>query len=287
MPSLMTVETRALYEKHLLGKVLECPYCTTLIVFGPDLETYLYCHTCRTSYSISAEAIQYRLGAGLYPLPVPEDRSRPPEIFHQGRPHQETVYFYPLDLFLQYVHEWERFREELERGRAELQQMLAAMVSAPPSDWQAFNDALGLFTVRIPPGWSREGRWGEDPRFRLHESSARHEGFHFYVDYPQGPVRPVQEGSGSRVVDLFIGAEPITTEEYQEYASHPTFKGATFHGNPAKVGTFHGYQITVATPAAFFRISSTPDMPRLEGDLKRLVDRILDSFQLVDPKPIR
>lgn len=86
-------------------------------------------------------------------------------------------------------------------------------------------------------------------------------------------------------MDLFIGAEPITTEEYQEYTSQPNFTGYAFHGHPAKVGTSPGYQINVATPAAFFRISSTPDMPRLEGDLKRLVDRILDSFQLADPKP--
>jgi len=285
MPALMTVEDRAFYEKHLLGKVLECPYCTTLIVFGPAVELYIYCHTCQTSYAISTEGIQYRLGAGLYPLPVPEDRSRPPEIFHQGRPHQEAVYFYPLDLFMQYVHEWERFREELEQGHAELHQMIMAMASAPPSDWQAFHDALGLFTVRIPPGWSTEGGWGDDPRFRLHESSARHEGFHFYVDYPQGAGRPVQDGSESRVMDLFIGAEPITSEEYQEYAAQPVFTGAAFHGHPAKVGTSPGYQISVATPAAFFRISFTPDMPGLEGDLKHLVDRILDSFQLVDPQP--
>jgi len=285
MPYLITSETRAWYEKHLLGKVLECPYCTTLIVFGPAVETYIYCHTCQTHYSISPEAIQYRLGAGLYPLSVPEDRSRPPEIRHQGQPHQETVYFHPPDLFLHYVHDWERFREDLEEGRAELQHMLTAMVSAPLSDWQMFRDALGLFTVRIPPSWSTEGGWSDDPRNRLHESNSLHEGFHFYVDHPPGAGRPIQDASGSRVVELFIGAEPITIEEYQKYAAQPSFKWAAFHGHPAIVHSFHGYQINVATPTAFFRISSTPDMRRLEGDLKRVVERILDSFHLVAREP--
>jgi hypothetical protein len=62
---------------------------------------------------------------------------------------------------------------------------------------------------------------------------------------------------------LHLEAEPITTEEYHNYATQPFFKGAAFHGHSPIVHTFHGYQVNVATPAALFRITSTPDMPRL------------------------
>jgi hypothetical protein len=51
--------------------------------------------------------------------------------------------------------------------------------------------------------------------------------------------------------------------------------------------TFHGHQITFPTPRATFRITSSAQMPKLEGNIKRLVDMILDSIQLVDPEPSR
>jgi hypothetical protein len=299
---------RTYYEKHFAWKVLSCLYCETHIPFGPYGEGLVHvadCPSCTTAYEIALEdratrygieAVSYRSGSGREPLPVPEDRSMPiinpmvstSDTFADDLTQASTTFFYPLDLFMPYVNEGhegvelrERTEKRLEKERAAVQQLFAAMLSAPLSGWQTFADPLGFFTVRFPPDWTVEGGWSDDPRNRLHTSSSIMEGFHFYFDHPHGSGRPVPDGSGIRVIDLFIGAEPITTDEYQEYASQPSFKGSTFHGHPAAVYTFHGYQINVATPAAFFRLSSRPDMPRLEGDIKRVVDRILDSFQLV------
>jgi hypothetical protein len=301
-------QARTYYEQHFAWKVLSCLYCETHIPFGPYGEGLVHvaeCPSCTTAYEIALEdratrygieVVSYRPGSGREPLPVPEDRSMPminpvvstSDTFADDLMQASTTFFYPLDLFMPYVNEGqegvelrERTEKRREKERAEVQQLFAEMLSAPLSDWQTFRDPLGFFTVRLPLGWSTEGGWSDHPHTRLHESSSLQEGFHFYVDHPHGSGRPVPDGSGIRVVDLFIGAEPITTEEYQEYVALPMFKVSSFHGHPATVITFHGHQINVATPAAFLRISSRPEMPRLEGDIKRVVDMILDSFQLV------
>jgi len=297
---------RTYYEQHFAWKVLSCLYCETHIPFGPYGEGLVHvadCPSCTTAYEIALddratrygiEVVSYR--PGREPLPIPEDRSMPminpmvstSDTFADDLTQASTTFFYPLDLFMPYVNEGhegvelrERKEKRREKERVEVQQLFAVMWSAPLSGWQTFRDPLGFFTVRFPPGWTVEGGWSDDPRTRLHQSSSLQEGFHFYVDHPHGSGRPVPDGSGIRVVDLFIGAEPISTDEYQEYASQPSFKGSTFHGYPAAIYRFHGHQINVATPAAFFRLSSSPEMPGLEGDIKRLVDMILDSFQLV------
>jgi hypothetical protein len=288
MPIAIRGEDSDFYTSHLRGKVLECPYCTTLIVFGPAVEIHLHCHTCGTHYSISTEGIRYRLGAGLSPLTVPDDRAWPTEIPYPGQPDQDMRYLYPLDLFLQYVHEWETFGEEIERGRADLQQRITATVSAPLSDWQAFTDCFSLFTLRLPPGWTIEGGWDDNPLNQNTRSNAFHEVFSFSLSRSLGSGRPIQEGSSRAICSLHIEALPMTTEEYLRHV-HDARPGwgtaSSFHGYPAwKDHRGRGFEIHCATPRGIVNILCTPRMRVLEGDLKRLVDMILDSIELVNPE---
>jgi hypothetical protein len=115
---------RAYYEKHFAWKVLSCLYCKTRIPFGPygkDLVHVADCPSCATAYEIALEehatpygieVVSYRPGSGREPRPVPEDRSMPiinPGItldtFADDRTQASTTFFYPLDLFMQYVNE--------------------------------------------------------------------------------------------------------------------------------------------------------------------------------------
>jgi hypothetical protein len=295
---------RAFYMQHFLGKVFTCPYCKTLTTFGPDWHSFLSlnCPWCRTRYNIGFGAVRYQLGDGLYPLPVPEGRSFTPVNSYWEGSALSTAYYYPLDLFMRYINvgaedvERDRLIEKLEQRQTQHVQRITDVMhgQAPLSEWQTLHDALGLFTIRFPPGWSASSEESQEHEGRrMPEYALR---TNLYPTGPRGPVLSITS-EDSRIffatpdlrphllADIGIHAWLLTPDQYQAYVSDPQLKGPSFHGYPTMLQPANVDWISFPTPRAFFVIVHHRHYEPLEFTVKNIVDRIIDSFQLVDPEP--
>jgi hypothetical protein len=130
-----------------------------------------------------------------------------------------------------------------------------------PANWHTFHDKLGLYTLRLPPGWTAQGGVGVGPTEGNSSVSVTLtiEGFHF--------TDPSQ-GTGS--AEVYIAAYPLNAADRQfmcattSQTSYPPFNGLQGIGSRSLYlfGTENAqFQIDVTIPGILVPVNFGPPPP--------------------------
>jgi hypothetical protein len=174
-----------------------------------------------------------------------------------------------------------------------------------PTNWQTFHDPFGLYTLRLPPGWTGYGG--------IATKTMRIDG----ITIPTSSASETKtvelftfanESQGTGSAQVFIESDPIrnTVFDHQAYCPDSLERNATFHGLPAlhvlvsppSPDAHEGWDF--ATGNAYFFIEVSPQtvphgllvptatpFPAAQLAIDQTdANRILASFQPSDIKPL-
>lgn len=165
------------------------------------------------------------------------------------------------------------------------------------ASWQVYHDPLGLFTVRVPPGWtshsSEQGTYTEGNRQGRFTGQDENATF-------SDPTR----GAGSTTLGVYVMQIPDSPVAAAMNCSERVHETATFNGYPADTTT-HGvilfesanahFQIGETIPGVIVPVGPTslnPPPPPTAAPAatvtadKALIAAMLASFQPTDPHPL-